>query len=72
MAKKNLDTTRRRSISDTARSTAGDDEARRQPTHGVIAEAAYHRYLNRGGGHGRDLDDWFEAERELRDRQASQ
>jgi len=27
---------------------------------------AYHRYLERGGGHGADFDDWLEAERELR------
>ncbi len=26
---------------------------------------AYHRYLERGGGHGMDFDDWLEAEREL-------
>lgn len=35
-----------------------------------IAKAAYHRYLNRGGQHGADVDDWVEAERELRARQA--
>ncbi len=33
-----------------------------------IAEAAYHRYLNRGGHDGGDFDDWLEAERELRSR----
>jgi hypothetical protein len=37
------------------------------PTHAEIAEAAYQRYLNRGRVHGRDFDDWLEAERELRD-----
>jgi hypothetical protein len=35
------------------------------PTQQQIAEAAYHRYLNRGGQPGRDFDDWLEAEREL-------
>ena len=35
------------------------------PTFEQIAEAAYLRYLNRGGGDGRDFDDWLEAEREL-------
>jgi Protein of unknown function (DUF2934) len=30
---------------------------------------AYHRYLERGGGHGMDFDDWLEAERELKSRQ---
>ena len=38
------------------------------PSRQEIAEAAYHRYLKRGGGDGRDFDDWLEAERELRGR----
>ena len=32
----------------------------------AIAKRAYEIYLNRGGQHGADLDDWLEAERELR------
>jgi hypothetical protein len=42
------------------------------PTFDEIAEAAYHRYLRRGGGDGQDFDDWLEAERELRSRRSSQ
>jgi len=38
------------------------------PSYDEIAQAAYHRYLNRGGQHGADFDDWVEAERELRAR----
>jgi hypothetical protein len=38
------------------------------PTYDEIAEAAYHRFLRRGGSDGQDLDDWVEAERELRSR----
>ena len=38
------------------------------PSYEEIAEAAYQRYLRRGGVHGRDFDDWLEAERELRSR----
>jgi len=38
------------------------------PSFEEIAEAAYHRYLSRGGNHGQDWDDWLEAERELRSR----
>ena len=38
------------------------------PSYDEIAEAAYRRYLSRGGSHGRDFDDWIEAERELRSR----
>jgi hypothetical protein len=32
-----------------------------------IASRAYQLYLERGGGDGRDMDDWLEAERELSD-----
>ena len=39
-----------------------------QPTYQQIAEAAYHRYLNRGGRDGQDFDDWIEAERSLKNR----
>jgi DUF2934 family protein len=50
-----------------ARTTAGNgDPSAPHPSHIEIAEAAYHRYLNRGGTDGRDVDDWIEAERELR------
>jgi hypothetical protein len=31
----------------------------------LVARRAYDRYRMRGGEHGRDLQDWFEAEREL-------
>ena len=30
-----------------------------------IAARAYERYLQRGGGHGRETEDWLEAEREI-------
>jgi len=47
----------------------GDDSAPgRTPTYEEIAEAAYRRYLDRGGQHGSDFDDWVEAERSLRSR----
>jgi hypothetical protein len=59
-------TTRRRAAGAAATPGAADDRGLRNPTHDEIAEAAYHRYLNRGGGHGRDFDDWLEAEQELR------
>ena len=39
-----------------------------KPTYEQIAEAAYHRYLNRGAQSGRDFEDWVEAEQELRSR----
>jgi len=36
------------------------------PTREHIAQRAYELYQQRGGAHGRDLDDWLTAERELR------
>lgn len=33
-----------------------------------IAQRAYDLYLTRGAGEGHDLDDWLQAEREIRDR----
>ena len=38
------------------------------PAYDEIAEAAYHRFLRRGSQDGSDVDDWVEAERELRSR----
>jgi len=71
MAKKSTDaaarpTTRRRAAGAPSTAGAADDAGVHNPTHGQIAEAAYRRYLNRGGEHGRDFDDWLEAEQELR------
>jgi hypothetical protein len=37
-----------------------------EPSYDQIAEAAYQRFLQRGGSHGDDFADWLEAERELR------
>ena len=39
----------------------GDD-----PTEAEIRERAYQMYLERGEYHGRDFDDWVEAEQQLR------
>src|SRR5215469_15545419 len=37
-----------------------------QPNEDEIRHRAYHLYLERGGGHGSDFDDWVRAEKELR------
>jgi len=37
-----------------------------EPNEEEIRLRAYHRYLHRGGQHGGHVDDWFEAEQELR------
>jgi hypothetical protein len=38
----------------------------------LISERAYHLYLERGGRHGHAMDDWLQAEREVRDRMHAQ
>jgi hypothetical protein len=48
--------------------TDGNGSATALPTYEEIAEAAYHRYIQRGGQHGHDFDDWIDAERSLRSR----
>ena len=37
-----------------------------EPTLDDIRRRAYERYLERGGGHGMDFEDWLAAERDLR------
>jgi hypothetical protein len=37
-----------------------------EPSEDDIRLRAYHRFLERGGAHGFDFEDWLEAERELR------
>ena len=54
-----------------ARPKGTNGDARHDPTHDEIAEAAYHRYLSRQGAGGSDFDDWVEAERDLRSRSAA-
>jgi hypothetical protein len=59
------------------RSEAGDDAPLEsmtsrsmgsEPSEEDIRLRAYHRYLERGGGHGMDFEDWLEAERDLKAR----
>jgi hypothetical protein len=41
---------------------------RERPGPERIADRAYERFRMRGGEHGRDQEDWFDAERDLTDR----
>jgi hypothetical protein len=67
-------TTRRAQASDTATATPkarGKSELQStsmgsEPSEEDIRMRAYHRYLERGGGHGMDFEDWLEAERDLK------
>jgi hypothetical protein len=52
----------RRGTSPTTRSAA---TAARVVQSDAIAEKAHALFVARGGGHGYDLDDWLEAERQL-------
>lgn len=55
-------------------STTGDEQGLREPPRldepraesDQVARRAYERYEARGREDGRDMEDWFEAERELR------
>lgn len=40
-------------------------ESRDQPRHDAIALRAYELFIQRGGEHGRDWEDWLSAERDL-------
>ena len=61
----------------------GDSVDRTQQSEGPVTEAmgsepneddirlrAYHRFLHRGGKHGGHVDDWVEAEQELRQKKS--
>lgn len=49
-----------------SRSTKKRTTAPAQVTHREVARRAYDLFLARGCEHGHDLDDWLQAERELR------
>ena len=38
---------------------------RREPSREEIARVAHELYLQRGGEHGKDVEDWVRAEKEL-------
>ncbi len=40
---------------------------RREPSGVEIARRAYELYVQRGGEHGKDVEDWVKAEKELSD-----
>jgi hypothetical protein len=69
----NMADSRDRNERDRVRDTAGEQE-REQARGGAandrdrIQRRAYERYQERGGGHGHDQEDWYEAERETRER----
>jgi hypothetical protein len=49
-----------------ARTRKGNGAAGNFKDPDAVAKRAYEIYQNRGGSHGADLDDWLEAERQLK------
>ncbi len=47
------------------RGTQSAQQERQAPDRDAVARRAYERFVQRGGEHGRDLEDWVEAEKEL-------
>ena len=45
---------------------------RKKPSREEIARRAHELYLQRGGEHGKDLEDWLKAEKELSDEPVAQ
>jgi len=68
MAKRAVRTTvRKPSVeSNPIEATAAAGQPNGRPTEEEVRVRAYHRYLERGAGHGSDFDDWVEAEKELK------
>ncbi len=59
---------RKQSLGGTKQSSiAPQQTANRFPSHEEISRRAYEIYLARGGEQGREAEDWFQAERELRE-----
>jgi hypothetical protein len=56
--------TRRKTTGESGRSASAHDTPA-LPTEQSIARRAYELFVERGCVHGRDLDDWLSAEREL-------
>jgi len=48
------------------RKRAPSKKKTKEPTEEDIRVRAYHRYLERGAGHGGHFDDWLEAEKDLK------
>ncbi len=46
--------------------TPAKRRAKTPPTREQVAARAYELFLARGGGDGQDVDDWLQAERDLR------
>jgi hypothetical protein len=48
------------------RSNLSEEDGKNEPPLAEIRERAFEIHIERGGIHGCDLDDWLQAERELK------
>lgn len=64
MSKSNSNSKKKKPTAQPARPPA--PPTRHEPTAEAIRQRAYEIYVRRGGGQGRDVEDWIAAERELR------
>lgn len=48
-----------------------DSQIRNRIAHDEIERLAYHIYLSRGGQKGHELEDWLQAERELKSKRSA-
>ena len=55
-----------RSRSDRSKPSMVKDRLKTSVPSTGVARRAYELFLERGGDHGRDVDDWLKAERELK------
>jgi hypothetical protein len=72
MAKRKTTPTRRSALpdipepGDVADRPARSESMASEPSEEDIRVRAYHRFLERGAGHGTDFEDWLRAEQDLR------
>ena len=67
MAKRAVRSTAKRVV-DVISETEGLSQPNGRPSEDEVRVRAYQRYLERGGTHGNDVEDWVEAEKELKGR----
>ena len=68
MKSHNLNTNPQKVSGNIARSDVPEERIKNGPTPAEIRHRAFGIYIERGGIHGCDLDDWFQAERELQEK----
>jgi len=66
MAKRAVRSTAKRVVDVISETEVMAQQANGRPSEDDVRVRAYQRYLERGATHGNDVDDWVEAERELK------